>query len=222
MTGLTREAPQVDDVELRRREGAYKVTRLLGMPPHRMRLLVAVHEAGHALVAHTAGFRVIKVRVTSRKVIGLHGDDVATIDYEGVYPNNIVPLSDVLAISAAGFQATCMWMQGRGLDFNTPPFKTALNIMAGGDIANSARTSRDAGDPDRTMQDGMLGAARVLKRRWHATLRLAYALTHAGELSGPELDPYLYSYPAQACAARAALAAWRRETDRLWRVGGAS
>jgi hypothetical protein len=44
---------------------------LLGLTPRTARLLSAVHEAGHAVVADTVGLRVTRARVTSADRIGV-------------------------------------------------------------------------------------------------------------------------------------------------------
>ena len=54
--------------------------------------------------------------------------------------------------------------------------------MAGEDKAYGNSLCQRLGKPDLGMQDGIEGAARILKVRWHAVLSLAYALASRGAL----------------------------------------
>jgi hypothetical protein len=89
-------------------------------------------------------------------------------------------------------------------------------MLASQDVEWCAETSREAGVPEVSMQDGIRGAGRILKRRWRATLRLAYALASVGSMTGAELRPYLRADPQQALDAMDAYRAWVRETAHQW------
>ena len=56
-----------------------EVIAMLGLEPRRIRLLSAIHEAGHVVVANTVGELVISSTVTSDEQIGT-GDDHAHLD----------------------------------------------------------------------------------------------------------------------------------------------
>jgi hypothetical protein len=189
------------------------VTAALGMEPRLLRLLTAVHEAGHVIAAATVGLKVTRAWVTWSRLIGAGGTG---FDYS-CYPSRIIPLPDLLAMNAAGFQATYTWLEGRGIDGNADPYDFALNAMASADIGWCQDACRQLGRPDLTMQDGIHGAGRILKHRWRAVLRLAYALASQGALPGAELQPYLLADPAQHAEAVIAYHAWRDETGHLWR-----
>jgi hypothetical protein len=120
---------------------AAEVTAALGMKPRLLRLITAVHEAGHAIVGVTVGFEVTEARVESLDVIGVGGDEI-TVDFD---PWRDVPLSDVLSLKAAGFQASFIWLQGRGIDGAEEPYDFALNTLAGGDINSSSPAAAGPG-----------------------------------------------------------------------------
>lgn len=186
----------------------------LGMEPRLLRLQAAVHEAGHAIVGYTAGLDVAEARVTSPAASGLHGG--CTDIPAGSYHGPSIPLPHVLAFWAAGFQATFLWLEGRGIDGNEDPHSLVLNAMAGDDKAYCSSLCRKLGKPDLGMQDGIEGAARILKARWHAVLGLAYALASHGTLSGNALQPYLTAGPHQHLLGVRSYRTWLDRTAPMW------
>jgi hypothetical protein len=197
------------------RRRAIEVTAALGMEPRLLRLIGAVHEAGHAIVASTVGFEVTEARVESMEMIG-SGTDQITVDFSR-YPGRIIPLTALLAMKAAGFQASFTWLEGRGIDGAEESCDFALNTMAGDDIHWCLNTCRQLGRLGLSMQDGIEGAGRILKRRWRAVLKLAHALAARGVLAGDDLRPYLAADFPQHIAAVHSYQAWRQKTGPLWR-----
>jgi hypothetical protein len=190
---------------------AAEVTAALGMEPRLLRLISAVHEAGHAIVGVTVGFEVTEARAETVEAIG---SNVVTVDFGS---GRDVPLSDLLSMKAAGYQASFTWLQGRGIDGAEAPYDFALNTLAADDINSSLATCRRLGRPDLTMQGGIEGAALILTHRWRAVLRLAYELARRGVLSGDDLVPYLAADFPQYLAAVRAHQAWVQRTSHLWR-----
>jgi hypothetical protein len=190
---------------------AAEVTAALGMEPRLLRLISAVHEAGHAIVGVTVGFEVTEARAETVEAIG---SNEVTVDFG---PGRDVPLSDLLPWKAAGYQASFTWLPGRGIDGAEAPYDFALNTMAAGDINSSLATCRRAGRPDLTMQGGIEGAALILTHRWRSVLRLAYQLARCGVLAGDDLVPYLAADFPQYLAAVRAHQAWVQRTGHLWR-----
>jgi hypothetical protein len=194
---------------------APEVTAAFGRDPRLLRMIAAVHEAGHAVVAATVGFEVIQARVGDPAAADEDADGV-TVDVS-CYGDRPVPLPDQLAGAAAGLQANSTWLFAAGLDANQPPYDMALNVLAGPDKAWCLGTSRQAGRPWLTMQHGIEGAWWILTRRWPAVLALADSLASRGTLAGPDLEPYLSADPAQHADAISSYDAWRRRTSHLWR-----
>ena len=186
-----------------------------GAEPRRLRQAGAVHEAGHALVAATTGFTVTRVHAGDPAVTG-GGHGATEVDTSG-YGDRPVPLPDLLAGLAAGVQATCTWLCGCDIDPNQPPYDSALNVMAGPDVAECQDICRQVGRPWLTMQHGMEGAWWILTRRWPAVLSLANVLTARGTLAGADLQPFLSADPAGYAEAISAYGDWRRRTSHLWR-----
>ncbi|MEU3566776.1 hypothetical protein [Kitasatospora sp. NPDC006786] len=182
-----------------------------------LRLLTAVHEAGHAIVGHTVGLHVTGATVTNAEAIGLGGDHIA-VDY-AAYPAPIIPLPHTLAMGVAGFQASCTWLEGRGLDGDSEPYSTLLNLLANTDLHGCAELCRLAGLPASRTHDAVEAAGRILHHRWRATLRLAYVLTAAETMDRTALLPYLEDDPAQLQAAKEDYRVWRRDTAHLWCAG---
>ncbi|MEJ8654910.1 hypothetical protein WKI65_44440 [Streptomyces sp. MS1.AVA.3] len=194
-------------------------TARLGLEPRLLRLLTAVHEAGHAIVGHTVGFKVNGAFVTSTDVLGRHGGDHISVDLTPLEDDGIVPLCEVLALKMAGFQASHTWLRGRGVPAMEQPYKTALNTLAGGDISQCYEHCNEVGMPDvSTTREALYGAAIVLKFRWRAVLRLAYALDTVGVLDEAALQPYLEADPAAHQEAADRYRAWRQRTSDLWLV----
>ena len=67
------------------------------------------------------------------------------------------------------------------------------------------------------MKDGIEGAGRILKRRWRAVLKLAYALAARGVLAGDDLTPYLAADFPQHIDVVRSYQAWREQTGHMWR-----
>ncbi|MGR7000774.1 hypothetical protein ACU686_26440 [Yinghuangia aomiensis] len=179
---------------------------LLGLTPRTARLLSAVHEAGHAVVADTVGLRVARARVASAAHIGVGGDHVDVETRDGAD----VPPGAHLVVLAAGFQASYTWAVGRGY---TDPAKLnrALNILNGGDRGAVDALRERHGRPDIHIQQGTEPAMRILTRRWSTVLRIAYALARAGELDERALFAHLVAGPAELQAA--ARRVWREWPD---------
>lgn len=191
----------------------------LGLPPRLLRLLSAVHESGHALVAHTLDMRVTEAQVVSREFIGLGGDHIL-IDFSSYRrgcSSRIVPTPDLLAMKVAGFQAAFMWLQGRGVDGTEAPYQEILNTLAGGDLNWCTDFCRTLGRPP-LQSHAVEAAAWILSHRWREALALAYALAARGNLDEKALRPFLEAGPHRLAPARAAYAAWRERTAPLWAV----
>ncbi|MER5354646.1 hypothetical protein ABT093_30485 [Kitasatospora sp. NPDC002551] len=202
--------PTLESAEKRRLvEGA---TTALGLEPRLLRLLSAVHEAGHAIVAHTVGLSVTGAAVTSYELIGLGGDHIA-LDYSAY--GNRIPLPSLLAMRVGGFQASFLWMEGRGIDGTTEPYQEVLNGLAGGDLNWCADACRNL-LPHAHAQDTIEIAGRILLYRWRSTLRLAYDLAKAGSMGESTLRPYLEADPLQALKAMDSYQTWRKETAAHW------
>ncbi|QYN41036.1 hypothetical protein K1T35_47700 (plasmid) [Pseudonocardia sp. DSM 110487] len=191
---------------------AQSVTEWLGLPPRLLRLLSAVHEAGHAIVAHTVDLKVTAAAVASFDTIGLGGDHISI----SIAAGQFVPAPDILAMRAAGFQASFMWLDGRGIDGNREPYLQALNTLAAGDLNWCTDFSRTVMGRSPMQQHTVPGAYAILSRRWRAVLSLAYALADRGEMTEAQLQPFLCCGPQQQVAAREAYLAWRGETAHLW------
>jgi hypothetical protein len=185
------------------------------MDPPRLRMLSGVHEAGHAIAAATMGFTVTQMRVSDPAMIG-SGEDGTEVSL-GRYSGKPVPLPDLLTMKAAGYQASFIWLQGRGIDGDTPPYDRALNTLAGHDISWCLDICRQFRRPDLTMQDGIEGAWHILTSRWPAVLRLAYVLAARGAMTGGDLQPYVAAGPEGCAAAISSYRAWRTRTSDLWR-----
>lgn len=176
-------------------------------------LAAAVHEAGHAIVAHTAGAAVTKTGVC-RCTTADCSDKGTEIDFR--VSEQDVSLPDLLAVGSAGFLATHIWLQSGGTDGTRPPYDNALSFMASDDIGYCRDICRQRGRPDLGMQDGIEGAREILVRRWQAVLQLSYAVSVHGVLAGVELDPYLTSDPAQRAEAVGIYRAWQHRASHLW------
>ena len=111
-----------------------EVIELLGLDRRRIRLLTAIHEAGHAVVANTVGALVISANVTSDEQIGI-GDDYTHLDMPGGVE---IPFPEYLTILAAGFQASYFWMEARGFG-DTATLNKALNLLRASDWNTAKR-----------------------------------------------------------------------------------
>ncbi|MFJ2007978.1 hypothetical protein [Streptomyces chartreusis] len=211
---MTATRPPLTDVE--HEKLARHATAQLGLEPRLLRLLTAVHEAGHAIVGSTLGFDVTAIKVSSRDVLGLHNHDHISVE---LHEGQEIRLPDELSLYMAGFQAACFWLNGRGIRAMAPgqPYKTALNTLAGGDI-NKCHNLCDQWDLPAvaTTNEGVRGAAHVLKYRWRAVLRLAYTVDRVGCLWGTELQPYLDADPSARRESLTAYGKWLKATTDLW------
>jgi hypothetical protein len=182
----------------------------LGLEPRLLRLIAAVHEAGHAIAGATVGFDITAARAGTIEAADANR---VTADFGA---GRDVPLSSLLTWKAAGYQASFTWLQGRGIDGAQPPYDFALNTLAADDINSSLAACRRLGMPHLTMQHGIEGAAWILTHRWRAVLRLTYALTRRGHLAGGDLVPYLADDFPQYREAIRAHESWRQRTAHLW------
>ncbi|WP_316782934.1 hypothetical protein [Streptomyces sasae] len=66
--------------------------------------------------------------------------------------------------------------------------------------------------------EGVRGAAHILKYRWRAVLQLAYAIARSGYLEGSALQPYLDADPAAHQESLTASGKWLQATSDLWTV----
>lgn len=192
-------------------EQSARVFELLNLTPDRARMLSAIHEAGHVVVANTVGALVIRTSVTSREHIGVDGADETLLDMPG---GRAMMLAEQIPILAAGFQASYFWLQSRGFTDETVLNK-ALNILGASDWKACVQACAGAGRPDLSMQDGVLPAAQILKARWSTVVRIGYDLAGMGTMTHPDLWPHLID--AARAGHRTALAAyetWRTEFTR--------
>lgn len=217
---MTATRTPLTDVE--QEELARNATAQLGLEPRLLRLLTAVHEAGHAIVGTTLGFDVSSIQVSSRDVLGFRNHDHISLE---LHVGQEIRLPDELSLYMAGFQAACFWLNGRGIRAMAPglPYKTALNCLAGGDINKCHDLCDQWGMPAvATTNEGVRGAAHVLKYRWRAVLQLAYAVADTGYLRGAELQPYLDADPVARQRALTAYGTWLTATAGLWTLPGAT
>jgi hypothetical protein len=195
---------------------ARNATAQLGLEPRLLRLLTAVHEAGHAIVGSTLGFDVSAIKVSSRNILGLRNHDHISLE---LHVGQEIRLPDELSLYMAGFQAACFWLNGRGIRAMDPglPYKTALNCLAGGDINKCHDLCDQWGMPAvATTNEGVRGAAHVLKYRWRAVLQLAYTVDRVGCLWGTELQSYLDADPSTRRESLTAYEEWLKATADLW------
>jgi hypothetical protein len=191
---------------------APEVTAAFGTERQRL-LAAAVHEAGHTVVAETAGATVTRVGVCHCTAADCD-DKGAEIDFRAREQD--IPLPDLLAVGAAGYMATHIWLQSGGIDSTTPPYDTALSFMAADDIRYCQDTCRQRGCPDLGMHHGIEGAREILVPRWQAVSQLSYSLSVHGVLARAELHPYLGSDPARRDEAVSSYRAWQHRTRHLW------
>lgn len=181
--------------------------------PHRLRLAAGVHEAGHVVVASTVGWVVTKAGVCNCEAADCR-DRGMEVDFSGFGEPD---LPDVLAVTAAGYQATVAWLRSGRIDSSVPPYDAALQIMAADDFSECLETCRQAGRPDLGMRNGIEGAWPVLVSRWRTVLELACLLDSRGVLAGADLRSFLAADPAQQAEAVSSYRTWRQATSDLWR-----
>ncbi|MEW1639300.1 hypothetical protein AB0469_35260 [Streptomyces sp. NPDC093801] len=210
------EKPRMTEAE--RRAICQEITATVGLEPRLNRLLTAVHEAGHAIVGHTVGFKVAGASVVNTAVLGLEDGDRVDFDFSP-FGDGEIPLSDLLAMRMAGFQATHMWLRGRGAAAGAPEFQTALNMMSSSDIVKCYEHCAQVGMPAvSTTREGLYGGALILKWRWRAVLRLAYVLARVGTLDADQLRPHLDADLRTHQGAVDAYRAWQKRTSSVWMV----
>ncbi|MFG2844232.1 hypothetical protein ACGF12_13820 [Kitasatospora sp. NPDC048296] len=202
--------PHPEDAQKRRL--VENASAALGLEPRLLRLLSAVHEAGHAIVAHTVGLTVTSATVTSYELIGLGGDHIA-LDYRAF--GDRIPLPNLLAMRVGGFQASFLWLQGRGIDGTAEPYQEVLNCLAGGDLNWCAHACQNL-LPHAHAQDTIEIAGRILLHRWRSTLRLAYDLADVGSMDETALRTHLDADPVQGLKAMRCYRTWRDETAAHW------
>uniref|UniRef100_UPI003F496E0E hypothetical protein n=1 Tax=Actinokineospora sp. CA-119265 TaxID=3239890 RepID=UPI003F496E0E len=183
-----------------------EVIGLLGLDPRRVRLLSAVHEAGHVVVADTVGVDILGATVSSAEHIGV-GEDHTELRMPGGEPIPI-PTAEYTVILAAGFQASYLWLTGRGVT-DQDVLNQALTMLAAGDIAAMDDLRETRHRPDLHIQDGIKTAALILEHRWANVLRIGYALAAAGTLTRADLHPLLTRDPIDRTAAHALFEQWR-------------
>jgi hypothetical protein len=193
---------------------AAELTTAFGEDPQRLRLIAAVYIAGQVVVATTVGLAVTRAGVCDCAAADC-GDRGVEVDFTG-FGGRPVPLPDVLAGAAAGYQATFIWLQSGGIEAADWPYDVALGFLAACDISTCLHTCRRLGRPDLSMQDAIEGAWCILICRWDTVLQLAYRLASRGVLAGADLQSCLAEDPAQRAAAASAYQAWRRRTRHRW------
>lgn len=181
--------------------------------PQRLRLAAAVHEAGHVIVASTTGWIVTRAGVCDCAADGCR-DRGMEVDFRGF---GTPDLPDVLAVTAAGYQAMFAWLSSGGIDGHVPPYDAALQIMAADDFNECLDTCRQLGRLDLGMRDGIEGAWRILACRWRAVLDLACLLDSRGVLTRAELRSLLAADQMRRDEAIVSYRSWRRATSDLWR-----
>ena len=182
---------------------AVEALELLALPARQVRLLTAIHEAGHAVVGHTLNMPIERIVLTDDGTLDAHTTIPASYGYAA---GETVPLPDLLTLRAAGFQAMFQWLDSRELE--TADRNKAINYLAAGDNTwckdFCAELAHDA-----TMQDGVIPAGRILLCRWPTVMRMAYALAAAGSLDLFEITQLLWA-DRQGCTESA-------ERYRRWR-----
>jgi hypothetical protein len=178
----------------------------LGLTSRQGLLLSAVHEAGHAVAADSAGVTVTRAAV--------HADLSGLVTVEGLPRPGDGPaavrahLPALLAVKLAGYAASAAWLKGRGTDPAVPPVGLALNALAASDGQDALRYLEAAGCPGASLGPAGDATLRILLARWETVLRLGYALARRRSLSAPEIGALLAADPYRA-AGRAAYRTWR-------------
>jgi hypothetical protein len=142
----------------------------LGLAVRQELLLTAVHEAGHAVAADSAGATVTGAEVRpdfsgTTAVEGLPGP--------GGDPGAVrAHLPALLAVYTAGYAASAAWLKGRGTDPAGPSAALAINALAGSDGTDALRCLDAAGCPGASLGPAGDAALRILLARWETVLRL--------------------------------------------------
>lgn len=186
-----------------------EVVATLGLDRRSSRLLSAVHEAGHAVVAHAVGAWATNVAVADGEQLGL-GGNYTEVEMLG---GGEVPLPEGLAILAAGIQTTYYWLRGRGFT-DMAMLTRVLNLLAAGDHDATTVLCERWGRPDLDLEAGIWPASEIVIRRWPTVLRIGYHLARVGTMNGSELLPHLCSSPySEFVEAREVFRKWRSDFD---------
>lgn len=193
-----------------------EVRAVLALPPRQLRLLTAVHEAGHAVAAHTMGMVVMEAHVDTYDRIGLGYDHVA-YKWENGHRGPML-----LASHMAGLAASYVFMQGRGWDPRDQDLADALSSLASGDIHQAREhvaevTGRPYGDTLDTVQRVMEPLTSLIRARWLDVVRLGYALARHGHLDQDALRVYLGRNMTGAVDAMDAYQGWTTANSHLFR-----
>lgn len=173
------------------------VYEVLDLPGPQLRRSMAVHEAGHAVVALQSP-RVTVTRTGLRPGLGRLGSeaDAGFTDWEG----RGIKWLTAATVGAAGERAQQRWLRDNDLD--SPARLWATEIIAAQDrreiVANAAAAGVTVSydyDGMRAESDGSIiagwwsirfEAARTVSAAWDRILMLAEAIDRRGELSGEE------------------------------------
>lgn len=189
-------SPACDEAQL---TAAEVLAANLELSPRQLKLLAAVHEAGHMFAADAAGLTPVaaEVRPLAAGSMTVEGDAM------------LMPLHPVMVTLAAGFSAVGLWLAGRGTDVNDRSVNPALCALSSDDISLCRARCDAAGRPDLSMQDGAQAATDILVCRWPAVLRTAYALARHRTLYPFEIRAFLAADPAQRGAAVTTYCDWQ-------------
>jgi hypothetical protein len=162
-----------------------------GLIPVQQRLVTAVHEAGHAVVADALGVPVLSARVADlgeRSENGVYGT-VALNPTALAYGSRLVLLAR-LTIRAAGAQAAALWLEQypRVAPEVLVAFRAEPHLYgAYDDCLSAAHACAERPEYGLTAQAGVIPAAQILLARWPVVMRVAYWLARRGHLDADEL-----------------------------------
>ena len=149
--------------------------------------MIAVHEAGHAVVAHALGVDVHGAHLTL-------GDDTrhgwVDLDPQWTDASSRLRLLAHLAISVAGAQAAALWVETAcRVDPATLAACRDRPDQYGGreDCLTAAKACQAQPDYGLTLQAGAGPAAEILSARWPVVLRTAYWLSRREHLDATAL-----------------------------------
>ncbi|MFF2074619.1 hypothetical protein ACFVXG_07670 [Kitasatospora sp. NPDC058162] len=164
--------------------------RILDLPDPLLRKAVAIHEAGHAVLALHLGTRLTSVSVADN--LGREeGTAAGRTSYE---PGQITPMRNVLLVSAAGERAQDRWLREKGLW--SPERAWVVEILAAQDrsvIDQCVRPARPGGltygvscDPTADLAALHDHVDMWLHGLWEQVTALADALNQRGTLTGAQ------------------------------------
>ncbi|WP_331757732.1 hypothetical protein [Nocardia sp. NBC_01388] len=191
-----------------------KTLALLGVHPRHVRLLTAVHEAGHAVVADSVGAHVDSVTVLSDGHLTdpRGGNDHAQVEFPGAASADEV-FAEYLTVLTAGFQSQYMWLtRSRGVTY-TDQVQTGLSWLAAGDIHPANALRERCGRQDVEFVHAQAIAGMILRTRWSTLLRLAYHLNRTGYASQKDLQGYLMVNPQVRTKCLAYFRAWKDQVE---------